>query len=119
MLSRTPRGRVEVVVHTSLEPEWSGQQEQRVEGGPSAEEQSRLARARVWLAQRVEHAGLRGAAINVGAGDPRHEILAVQRRHAIELVVVGGRGSGDATAPVLGSVADAVMESVSCSVLVV
>jgi nucleotide-binding universal stress UspA family protein len=117
-LSTAPRGPIQLIVHMSMEPEWSNEQSRPEERGRTGEDQNRLRLAREWLANRAEEAGLPGATIDVSSGDPRYEILAVQRRHAVDLVIVGRRGGGEASSPVIGSVAEAVLQSASCSVLV-
>jgi nucleotide-binding universal stress UspA family protein len=113
-----PRGPVQLIVHMSMEPEWSSERRQPEQPGRTKADQNRLRLAREWLADRAASAGLSGATIDVSSGDPRYEILAVQRRHAVDLVIVGRRGGGEASSPVIGSVAEAVLQSASCSVLV-
>jgi nucleotide-binding universal stress UspA family protein len=117
-LLAAPRGPVQLIVHMSMEPEWSSERSRPEERGRTGADQNRLRLAREWLADRAGRAELPGATIDVSAGDPRYEILAVQRRHAVDLVIVGRRGGGAASSPVIGSVAEAVLQSASCSVLV-
>jgi nucleotide-binding universal stress UspA family protein len=117
-LLAAPRGPVQLIVHMSMEPEWSSERSRPEERGRTGADQNRLRLAREWLADRAARAELPGATIDVSAGDPRYEILAVQRRHAVDLVIVGRRGGGASSSPVIGSVAEAVLQSASCSVLV-
>jgi nucleotide-binding universal stress UspA family protein len=108
----------EVVVHLSLEPEWS-EGLAPAPGGGSGRDRERADRARAWLSGRAADAGLGEATIDVSVGDPRYEILALQRRYAIDLVVIGRRGAGSASPPLLGSVGSAVFQAAFCSVLLV
>lgn len=109
----------DVTVHVSLEPEWGGDASRPEQLGRSGEDHNRLLLARDWLEEVAGAAGLSDARIDVGAGDPRYEILAVQRRHAIDVVLVGRRGSGNSQSGVIGSVANTILHAASCSVLVV
>lgn len=118
-LSRYQRRPGEVVIHMSLEAEWSAEEVGAAAGGRSGGGRARLTLARDWLAEKADEAKLRGATVDVSSGDPRYEILAVQRRYAVDLVVVGRRGGGEPVSAVIGSVADTVLHSASCSVLVV
>ena len=52
-------------------------------------------------------------------GDPATEILRYAKRHPIDLIVVGTHGHAGATRELLGNVADRVVRSARCPVLVV
>ena len=67
---------------------------------------------------RMRRAGL-SAAPDVRSGDAAHEIVAVAREVAADLVVVGTRGHTGLARLVLGSVARNVLHHAPCSVLVV
>ncbi|HUE95770.1 MAG TPA: universal stress protein, partial [Longimicrobiaceae bacterium] len=72
-LSTAPRGPIQLIIHMSMEPEWSHEQSRPEERGRTGEDQNRLRLAREWLANSAEEAGLPAATIDVSSGDPRYE----------------------------------------------
>lgn len=112
----------ELIVLYTVEPHLSGRV-RLVSTLPRADalENQLLAAADAWLEEQIVTAGLSAQHTRrvVRLGYPAHEIPAVQSAYYADLVVMGTRGAGAASALLLGSVAARVLRSAGCSVLLV
>ena len=75
---------------------------------------------RGWLNKQIDESGLPSGRVEgmVAIGDPSYEIIALARRSAADLVVLGSRGGDIARTPLIGRIVNKVVRSAPCSVMV-
>jgi nucleotide-binding universal stress UspA family protein len=111
---------VATALHVVTVPLFVGASAVSAEGASTADERD-VHEADRWLAQRLQDSTIRGmtAAVVAGPVRPAEAILEEAARRGAELIVMGSRGAGAVRRFFVGTVAEAVLESARCPVLVV
>ena len=68
---------------------------------------------------RAKHAGVTDVSLVSDHGDPAEAILAVAKREAVDLMVIGRRGVGAISQLLLGSVSKSIVDKAPCAVTIV
>jgi nucleotide-binding universal stress UspA family protein len=111
---------VATAVHVVTVPVFVGASVASAGGGSFADARD-VQEAERWLVQRLEDSVVRGMTPTVVAGPvrPADAILEEATHRRAELIVMGSRGAGGVRRFLVGSVAEAILESAPCPVLVV
>lgn len=84
----------------------------------TVDDESRSRHAQEAIEKRLSEAGLKGASISIGFGDPSKEVVRFAEKLGAELIVLPSKGRGGAIRVLLGSVAERILHLAHCPVLV-